>query len=109
LDHHIRDKHSLLLKYALTNNRETGDAFNTGGLVDPSGRGSSFIEDHGIAGSLISVLSNNFLNSARFQVSTRRAVLRTADQIGRKSVSLVSSILVARTTEMTRGEKTTTS
>jgi len=82
LDHQIRNKHSLLLKYALTNNREAGDAFNTGGLVDPSGRGSSFVEDQGVTGSLTSVLSNNALNSVRFQVSTRRAVLRTADQIG---------------------------
>ena len=82
LDHHLGNKHSLLLKYAFTNNREAGDAFNTGGLVDPSGRGSSFIEDQGLTGSLTSVLSNNALNSVRFQVSTRRAVLRTADQIG---------------------------
>jgi len=82
LDHHLGNKHSLLLKYALTNNREAGDAFNTGGLVDPSGRGSSFVEDQGLTGSLISVLSNNALNSVRFQVSTRRAVLKTADQIG---------------------------
>ena len=82
LDHHLGDKHSLLLKYALTNNREAGDAFNTGGLVDPSGRGSSFVEDQGLTGSLISVLSDNALNSVRFQVSTRRAVLETADQIG---------------------------
>jgi len=82
LDHHIADKHSLLLKYALTNNREAGDAFNTGGLVDPSGRGSSFIEDQGVTGSLTSILSKRALNSVRFQVSTRRAVLRTADQTG---------------------------
>jgi Carboxypeptidase regulatory-like domain/TonB dependent receptor/TonB-dependent Receptor Plug Domain len=82
LDHHITDRHSLLLKYALTNNREAGDAFNTGGLVDPSGRGSSFIEDQGVTGSLTSILSNSALNSVRFQVSTRRAVLRTADQTG---------------------------
>jgi hypothetical protein len=82
LDHHLGNKHSLLLKYALTNNREVGDAFNTGGLVDPSARGSSFIEDQGITGSLTSVLSNNALNSVRFQVSTRRALLRTSDQIG---------------------------
>jgi hypothetical protein len=82
LDHHLGDKHSLLLKYAFTNNREVGDAFNTGGLVDPSGRGSSFVEDQGVTGSLTSVLSNNFLNSIRFQVSTRRAVLKTTDQIG---------------------------
>ena len=82
LDHHIRNKHSLLLKYALTNNREVGDAFNTGGLVDPSGRGSSFVEDQGVTGSLTSVLRDNALNSVRFQLSTRRAVQRTADQIG---------------------------
>jgi outer membrane receptor protein involved in Fe transport len=81
-DHQIRNKHSLLLKYAFTNNRETGDAFNTGGLVDPSGRGSSFVEDQGVTGSLTSVLSNDALNSVRFQVSARRAVLQTADQIG---------------------------
>ena len=82
LDHQIGSKHSLLLKYALTNNREAGDAFHTGGLVDPSGRGSTFIEDQGITGSLTSVLSDRTLNSVRFQVSTRRAALRTADQIG---------------------------
>jgi len=82
LDYQIANKHSLLLKYSLTNNREVGDAFNTGGLVDPSGRGSSFIEDQGMTGSLTSALSNNAINSARFQLSTRRAVLRTADQIG---------------------------
>ncbi len=82
LDHQIGTKHSLFLKYALTNNRQVGDAFNTGGLVDPSGRGSTFIEDHGATGSLSSVLTNTVLNSVRFQVGTRRAVLRTADQIG---------------------------
>lgn len=82
LDHQIADKHSLLLKYAFTNNREVGDAFNTGGLVDPSARGSSFIQDQGVTGSLTSILNNNAINSLRFQVSTRRAVLRTADETG---------------------------
>src|SRR5215469_7029121 len=82
LDHLVADKQSLLLKYAMTNSREVGDGFNTGGLVDPSGRGSSFIEDQGVTGSLTSVLSNNALNSLRFQISSRRAVLKTTDQIG---------------------------
>src|SRR5438876_7392545 len=76
LDDQIASKHSLLLKYALTNNREAGDAFNTGGLVDPSGRGSSFVQDQGVTGSLTSVLSNNALNSLRFQLITRRAIPR---------------------------------
>lgn len=82
LDHHLNNNESLLLKYAMTNNREIGDAFNTGGLVDPSGRGSSFIEDQGVTGSLTSILSRNALNSIRFQVSTRRSVLKTGDQVG---------------------------
>lgn len=82
LDHHLNNNESLLLKYAMTNNREIGDAFNTGGLVDPSGRGTSFIEDQGVTGSLTSILSNKALNSIRFQVSTRRAVLNTGDQVG---------------------------
>ena len=82
LDHHLNNNESLLLKYALTNNREVGDAFHNGGLVDPSGRGSSFTEDQGITGSLTSIISNNALNSFRFQVSTRRAVLRTGDEVG---------------------------
>jgi len=82
LDHHVNDRQSLLLKYVLTNNREVGDAFHDGGLVDPSGRGSSFIVDEGISGSLTSVLRSNALNSFRFQLSTRRAVLRTGDQVG---------------------------
>lgn len=82
LDHHLNNNQSLLLKYALTNSRDVGDAFHNGGLTDPSGRGSSFIEDQGITGSLTSVVSQKALQSLRVQVSTRRAVLRTGDQIG---------------------------
>lgn len=82
LDHHLTAKHSFFVKYALTNSREVGDAFNTGGLVDPSGRGSSFIEDQGVTSSVTSILNNSVINSVRFQGSTRRAVLRTADQAG---------------------------
>ena len=73
-----------LLYLVWRNHREVGDAFNTGGLVDPSGRGSSSIEDQGITGSLTSVLSNNTLNGVRFRASPRRAALRVADQIGPK-------------------------
>src|SRR5215467_657250 len=82
LDHHINSNQSLLLKYTLTNNREVGDGFHNGGLVDQSGRGSSFIADEGMVGSLTSILGTNALNCLRFQVSTRRAVLGTSDQVG---------------------------
>lgn len=80
--HQISPRHTLLLKYAFTNNREVGNAFNNGGLADPSARGSSFTEDQGLTGSLDSVLSSTAINSLGLQVSTRRSVMRTADQIG---------------------------
>lgn len=82
LHHQITAQHSLQFGYAFTNSREVGDAFNTGGLIDPSGRGSSFTDDNGVMGSLNSVLSQTLINSLRFQISTRRVVLRTLDQIG---------------------------
>lgn len=82
LDHHIDSNQALLLKYTLTNNREVGDGFHNGGLVDQSARGSSFIEDAGMTGSLTSILGTNALNCLRFQVSTRGTVLRTSDQVG---------------------------
>ncbi len=66
----------------MTNNRVAGDAFNSGGLTDASGRGSSFIADHALVGSLTSVFSSSIVNDARFQLATRRVVLRTADRTG---------------------------
>ncbi|HYL96277.1 MAG TPA: TonB-dependent receptor, partial [Terriglobales bacterium] len=82
LNHQITNQHALVLKYAFTNNREVGDAFNTGGIVDPSARGTSLIEDQGLTGSLDSVPSTTAINALGWQVSTRRAVLRTTDQTG---------------------------
>src|SRR5215472_2166241 len=82
LDHQINDKNSLLMKYAFMNNREVGDAFNVNGLVDPSGRGSSFTRDQGLTAGFNSILSATVVNNASIQISRRSQVLRTADQIG---------------------------
>ncbi len=82
LDHQINAQNSLLLKYGYTNNREVGDAFNVNGLVDPSGRGSSFTRDQGLTAGVTSVLNPNVVNSTSLQLSRRRQVLRTADQTG---------------------------
>ena len=81
-NHQITGRHALVLKYAFTNSREVNESFNTGGIVDPGGRGSSFTEDEGLTGSLASVPSPTAINALGWQVSTRRAVLRTADQVG---------------------------
>lgn len=81
-DHQLSPRQSLMLRYAFTNNRVAGDAFNDGGLFDASARGSSFVADHALSGSLASVLSETAVNDLRFQAATRRVVLRTDDATG---------------------------
>jgi hypothetical protein len=82
LDHQITRDTSLMLRYAFTNNKEAGDAFNTGGLNDVSARGSSFTSDNALSGSLTTVYGSDAVGDLRFQAATRRAVLRTNDQAG---------------------------
>jgi Carboxypeptidase regulatory-like domain/TonB dependent receptor-like, beta-barrel len=82
IDHQITGRNSLLVKYAFTNNREVGDAFNGSGLVDPSGRGSSFTRDQGLTAAVSSIFSATVVNNAAIQVSRRTQVLRTTDQAG---------------------------
>jgi hypothetical protein len=77
LNHQFSQWQSLMLRYAFTNNREAGDAFDTDGLTDASVRGSSFTRDHALAGSLVSVLTPHAVNDLRFQVAARRVTLRT--------------------------------
>lgn len=82
LDHQLASNTSLMLRYAFTNNKEAGDAFNTSGLVDASGRGSSFISDNSLSGSLTSVFGSQAVGDLRFQAATRRAVLRANQAFG---------------------------
>jgi hypothetical protein len=82
LDHQLTRSTSLMLRYAFTNNKEAGDAFNTAGLTDASSRGSSFTSDHALAGALVTVFGSEGVGALRFQAATRRAVLRTNDALG---------------------------
>jgi outer membrane receptor protein involved in Fe transport len=82
LDQNLGPNNSLMLRYAFTNNREASQAFNTGGLSDPSAAGSSFIRDNALAGSLVSTLSPSMVNDFRFQIARRHATLRTNDAVG---------------------------
>jgi hypothetical protein len=82
LNHQLSDRNTLMLRYAFTNNREAGDAFNTGGLVDPSARASSFTEDNDLVGALTTVLGPQSVSDLRFQYADRRAVTRTNQAIG---------------------------
>ena len=78
----INTSNSFLVKYAFTNNREVGDAFNVDGLIDPSSRGSSFTRDQGVTAGLNSILSATLVNNVSVQISRRSQVLRTGDQTG---------------------------
>lgn len=82
LDHRLTKNTSLMLRYAFTNNREASDVFNTSGLTDVSGRGSSFISDNALSGSLTTVFGSQAVGDLRFQAATRHAVLRTNDAAG---------------------------
>jgi Carboxypeptidase regulatory-like domain/TonB dependent receptor len=82
INHQLSRANSLMLRYAITNNREAGDAFNTAGWTDPSGRGSSFSRDLAFVGALTTVFTPQSVGDLRFQISDRRAVLRTNDSTG---------------------------
>lgn len=81
-DDQISSRNSLMLRYAFTNNHEPGDGFNSGGLQDASARGSSFIADNALAGSLVSTYGSNAVGDLRFEAATRHEVLRTNDATG---------------------------
>jgi hypothetical protein len=76
------DASSLMLRYALTNNRSVNDAFNTGDLFDLSARGSAFYDDNSVNGSWSAALSPRLFNRLDFEVSQRRVALRTPSASG---------------------------
>src|SRR5713101_4642117 len=82
LDHQLTRNTALMLRYTFTNNKESGDAFNTSGLTDASARGSSFASDNALSGSLTTVFSSEAVSDLRFQAATRHAVLRTNEPFG---------------------------
>src|SRR6267378_1363300 len=82
LDHQLTKNTALMLRYTFTNNKESGDAFNTNGLIDASARGNSFTSDNALSGSLTTVLGSEAVSDLRFQDATRHAVLRTKEPFG---------------------------
>src|SRR5437879_4145247 len=82
LDHQLTKNTTLMLRYTFTNNKESGDAFNTNGLIGASARGSSFTSDNAVSGSLTTVLGSEAVSDLRFQAATLHAVLRTNEPFG---------------------------
>jgi outer membrane receptor protein involved in Fe transport len=82
LNHELSDRNALMLRYAFTNNRQAGNAFNTDGLTDASARGSSFTKDEDFAAALTTIVSPQSVSDLRIQYANRRAVTRTNDDNG---------------------------
>ena len=82
IDQQWSQRSVMSLRYALTNNREAGDAYNNSGLVDASGRGSSFLDDQSLAASWTFTARPNAVNQLRTQLSRRDAVLRPNEDSG---------------------------
>jgi outer membrane receptor protein involved in Fe transport len=82
INHQLSAANSAMLRFAFTNNREAGDAFNTAGWTDPSARGSGFTRDLAVVGALTTVFDPRSVGDLRFQIADRRAVLRTNDAAG---------------------------
>lgn len=73
---------TLNIRFAFTDARNRGEAFDTDVLTDPSARGSAYTKDYQGTGSLVSVLSTRAVNELRGQVSTRQVLTRAGDTTG---------------------------
>ncbi len=76
------EANSLMLRYALTNNRSVNDAFNLDDLSDMSARGSAFYNDNSLNGSWSDTFSPRLLNQLSFEVARRHVALRTGSAGG---------------------------
>jgi hypothetical protein len=77
IDHTWTAQESVMVRYAFTNTRNVNDAFHTDDLTDGTARGSSFIADNSLNGTLTSSFGNALLNKLSFEIAQRKAVERT--------------------------------
>jgi outer membrane receptor protein involved in Fe transport len=82
VDRTLTTRQAIMLRYAFTNSRNVSDAFHTDELTDRTARGSSFIADNSLNGSLTSTLTETLLNKLSFELAQRRAVERTNQTSG---------------------------
>lgn len=75
-------RHTVDFRFAFTNVRGRGDAFNNDSFSDQTARGSAYTKDYQLTGSIISVLSPHLVNDLRLQGSTRKVVTRSNDPTG---------------------------
>jgi len=82
IDRTLTNREAIMLRYAFTNGRNVNDAFHADELTDRTARGSSFIADNSLNGTLTSTLTESTLNKLSFELAQRRAVERTGQTAG---------------------------
>jgi hypothetical protein len=82
IDRVLMANEAIMVRYAFTNSRNVNDAFHTDELTDRTARGSSFVADNSLNGTLTSTLNTNLLNKLNFELAQRRAVDRTENSSG---------------------------
>ncbi len=82
LDRSLTTRQAIMLRYAFTNARNVSDAFHTDELTDRTARGSSFVADNSLNGTLTSAYNTTLLNRLSFEIAQRRAVERTNQTAG---------------------------
>jgi hypothetical protein len=75
-------RHTLNFRFAFTNVRSRGDAFNNDTLSERTARGSAYTKDYQLTGSIISIGSPHLVNDLRLQASTRNVLTRAGDTAG---------------------------
>ncbi|MDE3162497.1 MAG: carboxypeptidase regulatory-like domain-containing protein [Acidobacteriota bacterium] len=73
---------SLMLRYAMTNNRAVNDAFHLDDLTDLSARGSASYDDNSVNAAWNRSISSKLANQMVAEVAQRRVALRTGSQSG---------------------------
>ncbi|MDQ6788675.1 MAG: TonB-dependent receptor [Acidobacteriota bacterium] len=91
----LGSRNTLNFRFAFTNNRSRGEAFNTDALSDSTARGSSYTKDYQATGSAISVLTAKIINDFRLQFSTRRFISNAGDKNG-TGIEIVGSARFGR-------------
>ena len=80
--HQVAGGGALVGRIAGTDNRDEGNAFNTGGLSDRSARGPRVTRDVALTSSWTTILGPRMTNDFRGQFATRRLDLRTTEPQG---------------------------
>ena len=78
LDRVLTPRETLTARYAFTNARQVNDAFHVDELSDRTARGSSFVADNSVNGTLRATFTSAVVNSLSGELAQRRAEERTA-------------------------------